>query len=86
MKLFYNENAIYYSIYDKDLFCFSHTTNLPMSEFYIDEIDPDNKSLCADLVRYGNQHVTNKDGQPKYYINNGELYSVDDWVEKPLDL
>jgi hypothetical protein len=57
MKLFYNADKIYYSVPDKDLFWFTHSTNLPLTELEIDEIDPTNKAICLDLIRYGNTQI-----------------------------
>ncbi|HCJ66981.1 MAG TPA: hypothetical protein DHV62_06570, partial [Elusimicrobia bacterium] len=52
MKLYYdNSGDVYYTVYDKDIFGFAHTTNIPLSEFDIDEINPDNKNVCIDIKR-----------------------------------
>jgi hypothetical protein len=79
MKLFYNGTKIYYAVYDRDLFSFTHTTNLPLSEFDIDEISSINKTVCADLVR--NNDKTDINGLGKYYIENNELHLRDNWEE-----
>ena len=67
------------AVYDFDWFKFKHSINIPISEFQIDEVDPDNKEICLDLSK----NVFKKDvnGLGKYYIESGELHSRDDWQE-----
>jgi len=81
MKLLYDSNGeIYYAVYDVDYFKFTHSTNIPLTEFQIDEVDPDNKLVCLDLLR----SVFKKDvnGLGKYYIDaDGDLHSRDGWQE-----
>lgn len=85
MKILYNNNTgrIFYTVYDRDWFAFNHTTNIPLTEFIIDEIDPENKAICIDLVKTVNK--LDKDGNPKYYIVEvggvPELHQTDNWVE-----
>ena len=86
MKLFYNSDKIYYSVTDKDVFFFTHSTNLPLTELEIDEIDPENKAICLDLIRYGNTQTVNEAGETKYYIENGELNVRDNWIEKTYEM
>lgn len=92
MKLLFDasnpENGkIYYAVKDADYFYFQHSTNIPLTEFEIDEVAPDNRDVCLDLIKYGNQHSVNADGNPKYYLayNAGteawELNERDGWVE-----
>lgn len=52
MKLYYETTSgeVYYAVYDRDRFMFSHTTNIPLLEFEIDEI-AGNEELCRDLKR-----------------------------------
>jgi len=83
MKLLYNsdDGEIFYAVYDADSFKFTHTTNIPLSEFVIDEVDPDNKEICLDV----SASVFKKDinGLGKYYIEiyDGMLTSRDNWQE-----
>ena len=79
MKILYNnlDGKIFYVVPDKDWFYFRHTTNIPLAELQIDEIAPENQDTCLDLVRTLNK--TDINGQGKYYIENGELYSRDGW-------
>ena len=74
MKLIYTtdeyttgKKRIYYAVYDKDIFSFVHTLNLPFAEMTIDEVGG-NKELCKDL----NLMARHKDeaGESKYFINN----------------
>lgn len=87
MKILYdNTNGkIYYSVYDTDWFKFSHSTNIPLTEFTVDEINPDNKAICQDLRKYGNQHRLDINGNPKYYMHDNlgvwELHEKTDWQE-----
>jgi hypothetical protein len=79
MKLLYNGTKIYYAVYDRDLFLFTHSTTIPLSEFLIDEISDGNKIICADIYRNIRKVDINNLG--KYYIENGKLYSRDGWEE-----
>jgi hypothetical protein len=79
MKLYYNGTKIYYAVYDKDLFSFTHTTNIPLSEFSIDEISDANKKVCSDISK--NINNVNEIGANKYYIQSNELYLTDNWKE-----
>lgn len=83
MKILYDNNngKVYYSVYDTDWFKFSHTTNIPLTELEIDEVDPTNKEVCIDLIKYGNISRVDINGDNKYYIENDELHSRDDWEE-----
>lgn len=80
MKLYYEltNGEVFYAVYDKDRFTFHHTTNIPLSEFEIDEVIG-NEALCRDLKR--TEWKFNEQGQRKYYIQANELYSRDDWQE-----
>jgi len=82
MKLLYHNTTgeVWYAVYDLDLFKFKHTTNIPLSEFNIDEIDPENLDICFDLFR--TQWKFNDAWQRKYYIENNELYVRDGWTEQ----
>jgi len=85
MKLLFDATTgkPYYAVYDSDWFKFRHTTNIPLTEFEIDEVDPDNKDICFNLSR--NTHRVNADGDGKYYLTlNGdvwELHEREGWEE-----
>ena len=80
MKLLYAETGeIMSAVYDSDWFKFKHSINIPISEFQIDEVAPDNKEICFDLSR--TVHKKNAEGLGKYYIESGELHSRDGWQE-----
>jgi hypothetical protein len=81
MQLLYNpvDGEIFYAIYNNDIFRFTHTTNIPLSEFIIDEVEPDNKLICLDVQKTVLQKDVN--GLGKYYIDEGELHSRDGWQE-----
>ncbi|MCK5433472.1 MAG: hypothetical protein KAJ03_12060, partial [Gammaproteobacteria bacterium] len=68
---------VYYAIYDRDVFQFSHTTNIPLVEFEISEIIPDNVLTCIDLKR--NEHAVSIDRRRKYQVIDGYLESLDGW-------
>lgn len=80
MKLFYNnqDGKIFYAVKNNDLFWFTHSANIPLNEFGIDEIDPVNKALCIDLVRTVNK-IDNV-GDNKYKIEAGQLIEKEGWI------
>jgi len=80
MKLHYrtDNGEVYYAVWSKDEYMFQHTTNLPLSNLEIDEMNG-NEELCIDLVK--TQGKTNSAGQRKYYVQADELYSRDGWQE-----
>ena len=87
MKLLYNsENGeVFYAVYDSDLFRFTHTTNIPLTEFQIDEVEPDNKLICLDLQK--TVFKKDKNGFGKYYIDeDGDLNQREDWEEYLPDI
>jgi hypothetical protein len=86
MKLYYSttEGSVYYAVYDNDIFRFTHTTNIPLSTFDIDEVSPDNKALCLDLKRTEWKFDIN--GKRKYFVSAGVLNSRDNWAEYLPDL
>lgn len=49
MKLYYNptDGQVFYTVYDRDIFQFQHTTNIPLSQFEIDETEG-NPDLLVD--------------------------------------
>lgn len=80
MKILYDSTGkIFYAVYDREYFKFIHTTNIPLSVFAIDEVEA-NKNICSDLA--SNINKVNSDGLGKHYIQDGELYSRDGWVER----
>ena len=81
MKLYYREDTgeVYYAVYSKDIFAFTHNTLIPLLEFDIDEVLPDNKELCADLKR--TEWRTDVNGKLKYHIHDGSLNSIDNWQQ-----
>jgi hypothetical protein len=82
MTLWYDDTdgRIYYAVYDRDDFAFSHSTHLSLSAFDIDEID-DNAALCRDLWRLTGKQ--NAEGQGKYYIDSAgpSLVEREGWTE-----
>lgn len=87
MRLLYDQTdgTIYHSVYDRDWFAFTHETNIPLTEFVVDELAPDNKGLCHDIVRTTGRVDSN--GLGKYYMNNGQLMERTGWqvhVEGPV--
>ena len=76
MKLYYHTitGEVWYAVYDKDLFAFSHTTSIPLLTLDVDEI-PGNEQICSDIHK--TQWKFNISGDRKYYILGGEVYSRD---------
>ena len=83
MKVLYNNQngQIFYAVLQADWFMFQHTTNISLTEFNIEEVDPENKEVCLDLRKYGNQYRVDENGLNKYYIENNELHVRDEWIE-----
>lgn len=80
MRLLYrNDGFIMYAVYDRDWFLFQNETNYQLSVLEIDEVGDNNKAVCSDIVK--TLHKWNSTGQKKYYIEDGELYARDGWVE-----
>ena len=82
MKLLYNpiDGEIFYTVKEVNLFWFRHTTNIPLAEVVIDEIEPNNKDICSDLLWVTGR--TNVEGKGKYYINAlSQLMEREGWVE-----
>lgn len=83
MKVLYDATGkIFYAVYDRDYFKFTHTTNIPLSILTIDEVEI-NKDTCIDLIK--NINKVDNDGLGKYYIQDGELYFRDGWAERMED-
>lgn len=89
MKILFNmaDGAIFYAVTESRSFYFIHTTNIPLTEFEIDEVG-DNAATCVDLIRTLNRFDTA--GDPKYsMIDNAgtwELHEKDGWEEAPDDV
>lgn len=84
MKLLYpiqpsSRQPVMYAVKDADVFYFTHTTNLPMAEMDIAELDPDNKALCLDLLATVGK--VDDAGLSKYHVIDGELHVTDGWKE-----
>lgn len=81
MKLLYNtvDGEIFYAVPDINCFYFRHTTNISLDEYAIDEIDPDNKNICQDLLAHVGR--TDKNGLGKYYMDSGTLMEREGWAE-----
>ena len=82
MKLLYNavDGKIFYAVYDSDWFKFSHSTNIALTEKEIDEVDPDNRTLCKNITNTLGK--VNASDESKYYIDgDGDLAERDGWEE-----
>jgi len=78
MKIYYINNKIVQVNYDKDDFAWENNAN-NASILEIDEIAPENKTICIDLIR--TCHKTDIDGNNKYSIQNGQLMELEGWEE-----
>lgn len=87
MKVYYlnaeyqpGKHRILAANFDRDEFSWNNTINVPYSILEIDEVDPENKDACIDLVRMHGLSDINNEG--KYYIDeDGDLCVVDGWEE-----
>lgn len=87
MKVYYlqaeyapGKHRVVKALYDDEVFKFDEGVLSPFSTFTIDEVDPDNKMLCLDLVRSLNK--TDENGAGKYYVDpNGTLMEKEGWEE-----
>ncbi len=85
MKVLFDSTTgkIYYAIPDKSWFMFHHSTNIPLTEFEIEEILPNNQGVAIDLV--AKLGKVDSIGDPKYYMFNNagtwELHLKDGWEE-----
>lgn len=84
MKVYYSDvgRDVFKALYDVEAYMWIDKIAAPHSMLEIDEVDPDNKALCADIYAY--QGYVDNDGQSKYYVDGGELYERDGW-EKMSD-
>lgn len=80
MKVYYNEDKIYYAVPDKDVFYFTPSVNVPLSILSISEIEA-NRKLCVDLLKYGNTQTIDKDGLSKYRVVAGKIVERTSWLQ-----
>lgn len=91
MKILYAEkpdaegrHLIYRCIWDRDIFSFTHSINVPLLEMSIAEIGA-NKALCLDLAK--TRYKEDVDGDRKYYIDvDGDIIEKEGWVEQIADI
>lgn len=81
MKIYYivATGEIVQAVLERDDFWFKNTIQDTYDVLEIDELDPENKDLCIDLVKTDNK--VDADGLKKYYISGGVLYQRDGWEE-----
>ncbi|MBI1913041.1 MAG: hypothetical protein HYS21_13725 [Deltaproteobacteria bacterium] len=84
MKIYYQDTGlnpnIIAAVYEKDLFSWNNTIQVPVSILAIDEVDPANKGLCIDIVSTQGRMDTN--GRNKFSVNSsGELVELLGWQE-----
>ena len=81
MRLIYNlaDGEIFNAVPDRDWFMFSHTINVPIGEFEIDEVAPTNQTVCQEVVK--SLRCKDVDGFGKYYISGGSLMEREGWSE-----
>jgi hypothetical protein len=85
MNLLYDSTTgrIYYTVKESERFFHVSNTTLSLSTFTIDEVDPENKLVCQDLLKTNYQEDVA--GLHKYYmVNNAgtwELHERDGWVQ-----
>lgn len=85
MRLLYNnvDGKIFYAVYNRDWFMFKHTTNILLTELYIDEL-VENQATCQSIVESLGKYDANMDA--KYYMAGAALMSKDGWIEAPLEI
>lgn len=86
MKILYNvaDGKIIYAIPDKDYFFFTHSTNISLTEFTVDELAPDNRALCIDLKNTVGKVDTAL--EPKYIVMDDVLQEKEGWSEGVRDV
>ncbi|MCK5021396.1 MAG: hypothetical protein KAS32_30570 [Candidatus Peribacteraceae bacterium] len=65
-------NEIFYTVLERDTFLFSHSTNIPLTKYTIDEVSPDNEELCRALLdynRFKNRKDANGDDRLKIFAS-----------------
>lgn len=86
MKIYYTkpDGLIIAVNYDKDDFTWNNTINDSYYIYEVDEVNPDNKTLCIDIV--GTFRKTDNSGDNKYkLIDDAGTWKLDvkpDWKEK----
>ncbi|MHB0976905.1 MAG: hypothetical protein ACYC1U_06895 [Candidatus Aquicultorales bacterium] len=86
MKILYDlreyapgKRLILHAIPEKDLFYFSHTTNVPLGELAIDEIEA-NQFVCQSVLAF--QGKVDEHSEPRYFVDgNGDLCVNEGWEE-----
>lgn len=78
MKIYHIGGKIIQANYDADDFKWVNTSN-GAAVYQIDELDPNNRSICADIQRSVNK--LDELGRGKYYIETGNLMEREGWVE-----
>ncbi len=88
-SVYYNPNdgRIFDCVYYRDSFAYDPADNFNdrvLLIYSIDEVDPNNKALCKDLVKHGKVWLVDSNGDNKYYISGdpAELYERDGWVQE----
>lgn len=86
MKILYSEidGKIFYAVPDKDYFFFTHSTNVPLVELDIDELAPDNRTLCVNVINTIGK--TDDVKELKYIVSEGVLQEKEGWVEEIIDV
>lgn len=78
MNIFYDDTGtILHAVPDDEIADFTHTTNVPLSIYHIDEI-AENATLITDLRR--NLFLRDQARNGKYWVNNGVLTVRDGWT------
>ena len=81
------EHQIFYSVPDARMFYFSHTTNIPLETIEVEEVDPENKELCNDMLRFAQLGKVDENGLGKYFVDDsGEIVERLGWEEYQNDL
>lgn len=78
MKILHVNGRIVAAVPDADWFFFIDGANGTVV-VEVDETGSYNKVICADVIRYLNR--VDAYGLGKYYIENGELFVRDGWIE-----
>lgn len=81
MKIFYYTltGEIIQAVKSQDIFWQEDSIQFAYDILEIDELSPENKNLCIDIVK--TQGKVNSEGLHKYYIVAGDLYERDSWEE-----
>ncbi len=86
MKVYYanneygtGKNAILAVNYDRDDFAWKNTINIPYSVLVVDEVAPENKDTCLDLI--STLGKCDEFGESKYFVGMGNLCENEGWIE-----